>query len=106
MAKKKTAPKAGAPDPNANPDDESNKPVTAKAARKQPMFVDSTIHLPGKEDRDGKMTPRVITGGRLLDELDEELTDDQIDELISLKAIRPATQAEIAAADKRAEEEE
>jgi hypothetical protein len=86
-------------------------PLRAKHARKIPMFVDSTVHLPGEEDKEGRQrAPIVITGGRMLDEvqddLDEPLDDDQIDELIALRAIRPATQAEIAAADARAEAED
>jgi hypothetical protein len=89
-------------DPNANPENEPA--LTAKAARKVPMFVDSEIHLPG-EGKGGVHQPRVIKGGVMLDELEEELSDDEIDELIALKAIRPATQAEIAAADARAEAE-
>lgn len=100
--KKRSAKKTSELDPNLNPDDEANKPLTAKAARKVPMFVDSTIHLKGKAKGDEL---RVITGGVMLDELDEELTEDELDELISLKAIRPATSAEIAAADARADAE-
>jgi hypothetical protein len=51
-------------------------PLTAKAARKVPMFVDSTMHLPG-EGKTGKAcseAPIVIKGGVMLDELEEELT--------------------------------
>lgn len=103
-ARKRSAKKGAADtDPNLNPDDPSNQPLKAKAARKVPMFVDSEVHLPAKTE--GK-PHRVIKGGVLLDELEVELDDDEVDELIALKAIRPATPAEIAAADKRAEQEE
>lgn len=107
VAAKRTAPKA----PKAAPADPSANPamvepvITAKAARKVPMFIASIVHLPG-ESKGGKHAPKVIKGGVLLDELKEKLTDDEIDELIALKAIRPATSAEIAAADARADESE
>lgn len=103
--KKRAAKKTAGKDPETQDlgADGATPEISAKAARKQPMYVASTIHLKGKNKGDDL---RVITGGVMLDEIDEELSDDEIDELISLKALRPATTDEIAAAEKRAEEDE
>jgi hypothetical protein len=66
------------------------------AARRVPMFVDSIYHLM----RDGRLYE--IQGGVLLEELDLELTPEEIDEMTAHRALRPATQAELDAADARA----
>jgi hypothetical protein len=60
-----------------------------------PMFLDSDVHVMVE----GQLT--VVRGGRLLSEVEEDLSEDQVDELVARRVVRPATPREIEAAESR-----
>lgn len=67
------------------------------------LFLDSHVDVVRGEDKEGRPRVERIAGGVLVD--DTDLTDDEIDELTALKAIRPATPKEIEQLDRNEVEE-
>lgn len=66
----------------------------AGVKREIPLYLDSDAHVMREDERTGHLATTVIRGGVLVD--DTDLTDDEIDELTALRAIRHATTDEIA----------
>lgn len=82
------------------------KKATRRSAGKRSsvkLFLDSLVHVVRGEDKEGRPKTESIAGGVLVD--DTDLTDDEIDELTALKAIRPATPKEIEQLDRNEVEE-
>jgi hypothetical protein len=77
----------------------ATKKTTRRSAGKKrdmPMYIDSDLHVARKDD-DKKPYTHVIKGGQLLDDVEDDgLTEEEIDEFIARRAIRPATPDEIA----------
>lgn len=70
------------------------------------MYVDSDLHVMRK-DEDKKSVLKVIQGGVLLDDLDDDaLTDDEIDEFTARRVIRPATPEEVSRLEDKGLQEE